>query len=173
MNWATLIAAALGAVFGVGSTLVTDTFRSRRELDQRWSDTKRAVYVRFLSALAQAHSRMVVVAFSGLPADERLKAVHHAFHTDPQNAEAKSVLRELGITAPGHVYRQGLKVYELLREVRELLAQPGITFESDVYKPVIKAFFDELESLQEAMRDDLRPAPRATRQRPGLDGGDH
>ncbi|MBS2965297.1 hypothetical protein KGA66_19765 [Actinocrinis puniceicyclus] len=165
MAWGTLVAAALGAVIGIGSTLVTDTLRSRRELDQRWSDTKRLVYVRFLSALARAHSRMVVVAFGDLPADERRHAVHHAFHADPQHADAKSVLRELGITAPNHVYRQGLKVYGLLREVRELLAQPAITLDSEDYEPVIGAFFAQLEFLQESMRDDLQPRARTARQR--------
>jgi hypothetical protein len=160
MAWGTLVAAALGAAFGVGSTLITDTLRSRRDLDQRWSDTRRVVYVRFLTALAQAHSRMVVVAFSGLPTKERTNAVHEAFHTDPQHSEAKSVLRELGITAPNGIYRQGLRVYEQLREVREVLALPGITIDSEPYKAVIGPFFAALEALQEVMRDDLQPTPR-------------
>ncbi len=95
-----------GAVIGVGSTLITDSVRARRDLDQKWADTKRLVYVRFLVALAQAHSRIKVAAFEQkLVSAEKQRAVSRAFHDDPQHAEAKAVLRELAITAPEHVYR--------------------------------------------------------------------
>ena len=53
MDIGTLTAAAVGAVIGVGSTLITDSVRARRDLDQKWIETKRLVYVRFLVALAQ------------------------------------------------------------------------------------------------------------------------
>lgn len=157
MPWGTLLAAALGAVFGVGSTLLTDVIRSRREDERRWADTKRVVYVRFLVALAQAHSRMVVTAFSGIAADDRRNAVHRAFHDDPQHSPAKSVLRELGVTAPPAVYGRGLLVYELLREARELLAQASTTLETPTYQAVITEFFRSLEELQGVMREDLQP----------------
>jgi hypothetical protein len=110
MDLGTLAAAAVGAVIGIGSTLITDYARARRHLDQKWLDTRRLVYVHFLEALAQAHSRIVVVAFQGLPSAERRQAVHHAIHDDPQHAEVKSVLRELAITAPDPVYRLALMV---------------------------------------------------------------
>ena len=158
MPWGTLLAAALGATFGIGSTLLTDVMRSRREDEQQWANTKRAVYVRFLVALAQGHSRMVVTALSGTAADERRNAVHRAFHDDPQHYPAKSVLRELGVTAPPAVYQRGLHVYELLREVRELLAQDSTTLETPAYKAVIVEFFKSLEELQGTMREDLQPS---------------
>lgn len=78
MDAGTLTAAAAGAVIGVGSTLITDSVRARRDLDQKWIETKRLVYVRFLVALTQAHSRIKVAAFENLPAPEKreLLAVH-------------------------------------------------------------------------------------------------
>ena len=82
MDFGTLVAAAVGAVIGIGSTLMTDSVRARRDLDQKWVDTKRLVYVRFLEALAQAHSRITVAALQGLAGAERRQAVHHAFHND-------------------------------------------------------------------------------------------
>jgi hypothetical protein len=167
MSWGTLAAAALGAVFGVGTTLLADLVRSRRDLEQRWVDTKRLVYVSFLVALAQAHSRMVVAAFGGLPAPDRRQAVHQAFHSDPRHSEAKSVLRELAITAPDHVYRAAVPVYEQLRMVRDALAVQPITVDSDEYNDLTGPFFAQLESLQQVMRDDLQPTRRRLGRRAG------
>ena len=158
MEWGTLAAVALGAVFGIGSTVLTDRMRRRHESDQRWADIRRAVYVRFLVALSQAHSRMVMAAFREQSADERVEAVHRAFHNDPRHSEAKSVIRELGITAPDPVFRAALEVYEQLRAVRECLALPSVTATSEGYRSVVRPFFAGLENLQRLMRDDLRPA---------------
>lgn len=160
MNLGTLIAAAVGAVIGVGSTPITDSVRARRELDQKWLDTKRLVYARFLVALAQAHSRITVTAFRDLSGPERRGAVHEAFHDDPQYSEAKSVLRELAITAPEHVYRMAAEVYESLRIVRDVLAQESTAVDYSEFKKVNDPFFAGLEALQNVMRDDLQPSTR-------------
>ena len=50
MSRGTLLAAGLGAVLGVGTTLLTDLVRSRRESNQRWTDVRREVYARALTA---------------------------------------------------------------------------------------------------------------------------
>jgi hypothetical protein len=123
--------------------------------------------VRFLVALAQAHSRITVAAFEDLPDVDHGRAVHKAFLNDPQHSEAKSVLRELAITAPDHVYRAALPVYEQLRVLRDTLALPSVTPDSDQYKEVgPQRFFAGLEALQQMMRDDLRPVRRDQDRRP-------
>ncbi len=168
MDFGTLVAAAVGAVIGIGSTLMTDSVRARRDLDQKWVDTKRLVYVRFLEALAQAHSRITVAALQGLAGAERRQAVHHAFHNDPRYSEAKSVLRELAITAPEHVYRLAVEVYERLRVVRDVLAQPSVTVSDAEYKQASDPFFARLDDLQDVMRADLQSTTHhhKTRRRP-------
>lgn len=160
MNVGTLVAAAVGAVIGVGSTLITDFVRARRDLDQKWLETKRLVYVRFLVALAQAHSRINVAAFEQLAPAEKKNAVHRAFHDDPQNAEAKAILRELAITAPEHIYRLALEVYECLRTIRDVLFQSTITAADAKYRQANKPFWTGLETLQDVMREDLRSGTR-------------
>ena len=161
MEWGTLAVAALGAVFGVGATVITDGLRSRREQRQQWVGAKRAAYVRFLAALAQAHSRMTVAAFREQPGPVRQQAVHDAFLSDPQHSDAKSVLRELAIAAPAHVYRAATSTYERLRSARDVLAAHPAGTESSEYQQLIRPFFADLEHLQRLMRDDLRPpAPR-------------
>ncbi|GGV55079.1 hypothetical protein GCM10010277_54660 [Streptomyces longisporoflavus] len=157
MEWGTLAVAAVGAVFGIGATVVTDALRSRREREQRWADAKRVTYARFLAALAQAHSRMTVAAASGLDGSARVRAVHDAFLNDPQNTDPKAVLREVAITAPDHVHQVAESVYEQLRTARDLLESDAVTFEAPEYQRVIYAFFADLDVLQRLMRSDLQP----------------
>lgn len=157
------MAVGLGAVFGIGSTLLTDGMRARRDGDQRWSETKRAVYVRFLVALTAAHGRMVVAAFSGLGEAERLRAVHDGFHADPQNAEALSVLRELAITAPGRVYQLARDVYTQLWLLRDLLAETSVEFRSAEYDAANNPYTELLDELQVEMRRDLQPSKAGRR----------
>lgn len=163
MDVGTLAAAALGAVIGVGSTLVTDSVRARRDLDQKWRDTKRLVYVRFLVALAQAHSRIKVAASEELSPTERQRAVHRAFHDDPEHAEAKAILRELAITAPEDVYRIALEVYGRLRIIRDVLLRPSITTAHVDYRQASRPFWTGIDTLQDVMREDLRSAVRHSR----------
>ncbi|MER7819192.1 hypothetical protein [Streptomyces sp. NPDC096153] len=143
--------------FGIGATLVTDVLRSRRERDQRWADTKRVIYVRFLTSLAQAHSRMTVVAFREEPGPLRAQAVHHEFLSDPQHSDVRSVLRELAIAAPDHVYRAALSVHEQLRALRDLLASHPVGPESPEYQQLSWPFVRGFGGPAQLMRDDLRP----------------
>jgi hypothetical protein len=160
MDYGTLAATAVGAVIGVGATLISDSVQARRDIDQKWLDTKRLVYVRLLEALAQAHSRITVAAFQGLCGTERRYAVHHAFHDDPRHSEAKSVLRELAITAPENVYRLASDVYQSLRVVRDILAEPSTIADNPEFRRANDSFFKNLENLQQLMRIDLKPAIR-------------
>jgi hypothetical protein len=107
---------------------------------------------------------MTVVAFREEPGPLRVQAVHHEFLSDPQHSDAKSVLRELAIAAPDHVYRAALPVYEQLRAMRDMLASHPIGPESPEYQQLSWPFFKDLEALQQLMRDDLRPpAPSRVR----------
>ncbi|MER6428445.1 hypothetical protein ABT272_11935 [Streptomyces sp900105245] len=157
MEWGTLGAAAIGALFGIGATVITDTLRSRREKDQRWDDAKRLVYVRFMTALTHAHSRIAIASARGDVGEARDHAVHSAFHNDPQHSQARSVLQELGLIAPDHVSRLAQQVYDQLRLVRDMLARDGITFETPEYRQVVQLFVRQVEALQRLMRDDLQP----------------
>ncbi|PSM39271.1 hypothetical protein C6Y14_33000 [Streptomyces dioscori] len=157
MEWGTLAVVAVGAFLGIGATLVTDVLRSRREREQRWAEVKRITYARFLASLAQAHSRMTVAASQGESGLARQRAVHDAFLSDPQHSDAKSVLREVAISGPDHVYRAAEGVYERLRTARDLLCSEAVTFETPEYRLAIRSFFADLDALQRIMRNDLQP----------------
>jgi hypothetical protein len=100
---------------------------------------------------------MTVAASSGMVGLARQRAVHDAFLNDPQNTDAKSVLREVAISAPDHIYRAAEDVYEQLRRARDLLTSDSTTFETPEYRQAINAFFSDLGTLQRMMRKDLQP----------------
>jgi hypothetical protein len=77
MEWGTLGVAAAGALFGIAATVITDVFRSRREKHQRWLDAKQVAYARFLTALAQTHSRMTLAAARGEVGPARRQAIRN------------------------------------------------------------------------------------------------
>jgi hypothetical protein len=156
MDYGTLAAAAVGAVIGVGSTLITDSARARRDRDQKWIDTKRFIYARFLGALTQAHSRIKVAASGEFSPAEKHRAVSQAFHDDPQHAEAKAILTELAITAPEHVHRLAVEVYECLRTIRDVLSQRSITAADTEFRLASKPFWAGIETLQGVMGEDLQ-----------------
>ncbi|MEU9310038.1 hypothetical protein [Streptomyces sp. NPDC048256] len=114
-------------------------------------------YAKFLAALTQAHSRMTVAATSGAAGLARERAVHGAFFADPQNSDAKSVLREVAIAAPEHVYRAAEAVYQQLRSTRDLLSSEAVNFQTPEYRQAISLFFSSLDELQQIMRKDLQP----------------
>ncbi|MEU6143226.1 hypothetical protein ABZ848_23010 [Streptomyces sp. NPDC047081] len=157
MELGTLAVAAVGAVFGVGTTLVTDLVRSRREQDRYWNETKRVVYARFLASVVQTHSRMSGAAFRGQQDDVRRNGVHDAFHTDPHDSNTRALLRELAIVSPDHVYEAAQPVFQQLLIIRELLAEHSLSPESAEYDEVRQPFFRDMETLQKTMRDDLQP----------------
>lgn len=162
MDYGTLAAAAVGAVIGIGSTLITDSIRARRDRDQKWTDTKRLVYVRLLMALTQAHSRIKVAAAEDLSAAEKQQAVSRAFHDDPHHAEAKAVLTEIAVTAPEEIHRLAVEVYECLRAIRNVLFQPAITAADEEFGLASVPFWAGIETLQRVMREDLQPGTGRT-----------
>ncbi|MFI1284479.1 hypothetical protein ACH4U5_27675 [Streptomyces sp. NPDC020858] len=103
---------------------------------------------------------MTMAAAREEPGPVRTQAIHDAFLSDPQHSDAKSVLRELAIAAPDHIYEAAVPVYHQLRAARDLLAVDGVTFETPQYQQLVQPFFADLDSLQRLMRDDLQPPER-------------
>jgi hypothetical protein len=157
--WGTIVAVALGAVFGVGSTMLTDLLRARRDLRLQWADTRRAVYVRFAFSLSRAHSRILKAAFENSGDGTREKAVHDAYHDDPEHVSPKAAMRELAIVAPDHVYDAARRVYDCLQALRNQFAEDAaLTRGSAEYKKLNHEYREHLRALELIMRDDLKPA---------------
>ncbi|MFS0694084.1 hypothetical protein [Streptomyces nitrosporeus] len=94
MEWTALAATVVGAVIGVGSTLVTDRVSWRRDTSERDRETLLTEATQFLEALTEARDVISDASRSqDLPADERAQLARAAFLS--QGVHAKQYRLEL------------------------------------------------------------------------------
>ncbi|MET9468355.1 hypothetical protein ABZY44_26925 [Streptomyces sp. NPDC006544] len=148
MEWTSLVATALGAVIGVGSTLTTDRVRWRRDTSARDRETLRTVSAQFLEALTEARDAISDASRSGhLPVDERARLARagildHGVH-------AKQYRLELLVT-PEVARLAGEAAYELLL-YRDAVAA-GHTRDDPECAQVRRAFREARQKLMAALR---------------------
>ncbi|AOR33603.1 hypothetical protein BFF78_23305 [Streptomyces fodineus] len=120
MDWTTLAGTALGAVVGVGSTLLADRVRWRRETGERDRRERRDLYVTCLTRYRLAYEDMHTAAtrHREAPAAERAAAVREAFRASGCDEAREVVL----IRAPQEMTAVVEDVYASLRELLEVFA---------------------------------------------------
>lgn len=67
MEWISPVSTALGAVIGVGSTLLTDRFRWRRERAGQNLDVRRQMYADYTAALSRIRTALNECAQMNIP----------------------------------------------------------------------------------------------------------
>ncbi|MEU6775600.1 hypothetical protein [Streptomyces sp. NPDC046759] len=120
MEWTTLAGTGLGAVVGVGSTLLADRVRWRRETGERDRRERRDVYVTCLTKYRLAYEGMYAAASAHRdgPADHRDAAVREAFRASGCDEVRETVL----ICAPPEMSTVAEDVYASLRALLEVFA---------------------------------------------------
>ncbi|MGW6287966.1 hypothetical protein [Streptomyces sp. NPDC055107] len=94
MEWTALVATVVGAVIGVGSTLVTDRVSWRRDTRERDRETLRTAAAQFLEALTEARDTISDASRSEhLPVAERAQLARAS--TLAQGVHAKQYQLEL------------------------------------------------------------------------------
>ncbi|MFF7748489.1 hypothetical protein ACFZCP_04375 [Streptomyces sp. NPDC007971] len=120
MEWTTLAGTGLGAAVGVGSTLLADRVRWRRETSERTRRERRDAYVVCLTKYRLAYEdmhRAATVHRDG-PPTERDVAVREAFRASGCDEVREAVL----ICAPEEMAALVEDVYASLRELLEVFA---------------------------------------------------
>ncbi|MFI9823546.1 hypothetical protein ACIHFC_24230 [Streptomyces sp. NPDC052013] len=151
MEWATLVGTGLGAVMGVGATLVGEQVRWRRTVRDNRLQDRRNLYADCLVSFRRAHEDM------RLAADEE--------HAGPQAraARIRQVYRESGcdevrerlmLTASDEVTSAIEAAYVSLRKIREVFAA-GSTVPSPDYQAARQAHKDATEAARAVLRRDL------------------
>ncbi|MFF5896279.1 hypothetical protein ACFY8O_10205 [Streptomyces argenteolus] len=88
MEWTALVATVVGAVIGVGTTLVTERVNWRRNADEQDRETLRTTAAQFLEALTEARDTISDASRSEhLPVDERAQHARAAFLTHGVHAK--------------------------------------------------------------------------------------
>jgi len=156
VDWVPVVTTVLGAIIGVGSTLLVDRFRSGQERDRQWEEMKRESYVQFLVA---AHHTQQALCMVTEGASEISKAIHarDAFRVNGIYAACEQVM----IVAPDNVRVVANEVFELLREFRDRVDE----YDHDVpeHKVALDGYKQRRDFLRDLMHNDLR---YATRRRP-------
>ncbi|MEE1736941.1 hypothetical protein PUR49_10575 [Streptomyces sp. BE147] len=150
MEWISPVSTALGAVIGVGSTLLTDRFRWRRERAGQNLDTRRQLYADYTASLSRIRTALNECARTNIPAEERPRRVRELFLAPG----AYEIRHQLAIIAPREVVEAARSAFVVLRDTRDLLVE-GATADSRAYGELEERFDAAVVELRDVMRRDL------------------
>jgi hypothetical protein len=156
MEWMTLAGTALGALVGVGATLLADRARWRRDSADQARQERKEIYVVCLTTFRQAHEAMRAVATGDQQREAAAvdAAVREAFRGSGCNEARETAL----ICVPPPLAATIEDAYLSLRELRDVLAA-GNPLASAEYKESRRAHTRTVTAAREAMRHDLERQP--------------
>ncbi|WP_433666480.1 hypothetical protein ACQP06_22615 [Nocardia sp. CA-136227] len=155
LEWLAVVGTLGGAVVGAATTLAIDTTRARREKSQRFGDTKREIYVKYLTTLVQTDTAMQALGLhEPTPLDR--EAVTAAF----RSFSLVAVGYELDLVAARAVREDAAEAYRKLRDIREALIETSMTVGrrpagSPEWHAVHEPFLRALDRLRQTMRHEL------------------
>ncbi|MGQ4480103.1 hypothetical protein [Streptomyces sp. SAS_276] len=149
MNWGTQISTVIGAMLGVGATLLADRVRYRREQSSRGQEARRDLYVRYLTALNESSASIRLAIIKETDPVVRYQAVLDAF----RDSSVLSQRYEINLLAPPAVKEKSDKAYRLLRQWRDLIeSDPDLSLSSAEYIEALDRFHEARKELQATMR---------------------
>ncbi|HET6858741.1 MAG TPA: hypothetical protein VFH94_16830 [Streptomyces sp.] len=148
MDWGTLIGTGLGAVVGVGSTLIADRVRWKRDQGARQEDVKRQLYGEYLTALTRTRNELKELRGAAVAPDERARLAGQFY----RQGGAYELRYQLAITAPTAVVECSEDALRKLRVVREKIEEDvtGAPLDEE-----FTALIHSVKSLRDATRSDL------------------
>lgn len=156
MEWMTLAGTGLGAIVGIGSTLLADRARWRRDSADQARQERKEIYVSCLTTFRQAHEAMRAVATGDQQREAAAvdAAVREAFRESGCNEARETAL----ICVPPSLAATIEDAYLSLREIRDALAA-GNPLSSPEYKESRRAHTRTVTIARETMRHDLERRP--------------
>ncbi|MFJ3288899.1 hypothetical protein ACIPMW_26875 [Streptomyces sp. NPDC086669] len=150
MDWTTLAATALGAFVGVGSTLLADRVRWRRDQADRTRQERRQIYVTVLTKYRLAYEDMREAALTG-GGRERAAAVRQAFRSSGCDEARESAL----LCAPQAMADALEAVYATLRDLQDAFATGDPPLDSPAMQERRLRHAEAVWSARAAIRGDL------------------
>ncbi|MGW8384800.1 hypothetical protein ACWGMW_01705 [Streptomyces albidoflavus] len=157
MEWIPLVSTALGAAIGVGSTLLADRARWRRDRAGQDLDVRRQLYGDYTAALSRIRTALNECAQEAIPAAERPQRVREVFLTPG----AYEIRHQLAIVAPPEIVDAARSAFVVLRDTRDLLVA-GASVDDAAYVDLEKRFDAAVAELRAVMRLDLGAAKSIT-----------
>lgn len=150
MEWISLAGTALGAVIGVGSTLLAERVRWRRERAGQDLDVRRQLYADYTAALSRMRTALNECARVDLAADERRSRVRELFLAPG----AYEIRHQLAIVAPMEVVGAARSAFVVLRDTRDLIGE-GAGVDDPAYLELEERLDAAVAELRTLMRLDL------------------
>lgn len=151
VEWSSLVGTGLGAVLGVGATLVGEHVRWRRTTRDNRLQDRRNLYADCLVSFRKAHEAMRLAADEEHPNPQaraaRIRQVYQASGCD----EARE---RLILTATQEVASAIDASYISLRKIREVLAS-GATVPTPDYQAARQTHRETTEAARDVLRRDL------------------
>ncbi|MFF7200616.1 hypothetical protein [Streptomyces sp. NPDC008141] len=150
MEWISPVSTALGAVIGVGSTLLAERLRWRRDRITQAHATRQQLYADYSAALSRMRTALSEYAHAVQPVEERARRVRELFLAPG----AYELRHQLAILAPREVIDASQAAFLVLRETRDCLVA-GADADSASYRELDEAFDGAIGRLRTVMRRDL------------------
>ncbi|GEC02970.1 hypothetical protein SSP24_06250 [Streptomyces spinoverrucosus] len=148
MTWLPLLGTLLGAVIALGSALLVEGRRERREDRIERRKAKQEVYARYLAAHAEMRTQLRVLSVaSGLTDEERGYRAFTAY------AACYAPRYELAVLAPEPVLSLARDFDRCARDLRDLIIE-GANVQTHGGEHMRK-YLDALQLVHMAMREDL------------------
>ena len=157
MDWTPLAGTALGAFVGVGSTLLADRARWRRDLADRTRQERRQIYVTVLTKYRLAYEAMHAAAVTGRDQEQaaRETAVREAFRSSGCDEARETAL----ICAPQEMSDLLEAVYATLRDLQDGFAAGDPPLDSPQLQDRRLRHAEAIWAVRAAMRRDLERGP--------------
>lgn len=140
----------MGALIALAASALAERRRWLRESEQRTRADRRAAYVAFLNATADASEILINIA-RGHDRDETALSRAGTVLRD-SNTLARRL--ELSLVADDHVVEQAVLTVTLLRAYRDAVTQ-GLAFEAEEFQRARAAFNEQRDRLTQQMRGTL------------------
>ncbi|MFH8607898.1 hypothetical protein ACH4D5_10465 [Streptomyces sp. NPDC018029] len=154
MEWISPVSTLLGAVIGVGATLLADRARWRRESADRETATRRQLYAEYTAALSRVRTALHECAQGAVGAtpgsEEYAREVRERFLAPG----AYEIRHQLAIIAPRDVVAAARSAFVALRTTRDRVLD-GVTADSESYAELEAGNDAAIAELRRVMRRDL------------------
>ncbi|MYS22889.1 hypothetical protein GA0115240_145811 [Streptomyces sp. DvalAA-14] len=162
MDWLAPVNTLIGAGIGIGSTLLADRLRWRRDRAALNEDTRRQTYAAFMGALSDVYQRLDEIARAGHAAGEAQLAAREVF----VSRNLYPLRYEIALIAPWEVMDAVNQAFWRVRDLRDLVAS-GTGRGNPDFGRQLHAYLAAAEQAQVVMRRDLgtswpEPAERST-----------
>jgi hypothetical protein len=151
MDWGTLAGTALGALLGVGTTLIAERSRWQRETSAREQAVKQQLYAEYLGALSlTTHRLRDLKRTTGFTREERVRQAGEILGS----TNAYHLRYQMLIIAPARLGDAADQAFMHVRALRDRFDEPDMDADGG-WSATMRAVSEALDSLRRAMRSDL------------------